>query len=216
MKNNADLGNNQSVRDLDPRKNPQTDQSKETVKLILDTTAELLEEVSVNDFNTNLLAKRAGIGVRTIYRYFPNKLAVITALGQRWADKELEWLNNFNDLFDMNLDWREAITRIFDGYASGASQEIGASGLRRAVKAVPELREIESQTNKDAAERVRNGLKKHGLALPEKREIALGCAFIEAAAAVYDFAWSEGKEYADELIEENKLIWINHLATYLD
>ena len=216
MKNNADKGNNHSGQNLAPRQSPKTDQSKETVKLILDTTAELLDEVSINDFNTNLLAKRAGIGVRTIYRYFPNKLAVITALGERWADKELEWLNNFDDLFDMTIDWREAIIRIFDGYAAGAGHEPGASGLRRATKAVPELRAIESQTNRIQAAKVGRALRKRGLSLPKKREMALGIAFIEASAAVYDYTWSEGEEYADELIEEIKLVWLNHLSTYLD
>ena len=47
---------------------------------ILETAAELVDEVGVVGFTTNLLAERAGIRVRTIYRYFPSKLGVLNAL----------------------------------------------------------------------------------------------------------------------------------------
>ena len=34
-------------------------------------------------FTTNLLAERSGIRIRTIYRYFPSKLGILTALTVR-------------------------------------------------------------------------------------------------------------------------------------
>ena len=40
----------------------------------------VLDEVGVDGFNTNLLAERAGVRVRTVYRYFPNKGALLAAV----------------------------------------------------------------------------------------------------------------------------------------
>jgi hypothetical protein len=57
---------------LAPRARPQQARSQATVERLLQVSAELLEEVGVNGFNTNLLAQRAGVAVRAIYRYFPS------------------------------------------------------------------------------------------------------------------------------------------------
>ena len=57
---------------------------------LLQVSAELLEEVGIDGFNTNLLAKRAGVAVRAIYRYFPNKYALLKAVGERLMEAEDE------------------------------------------------------------------------------------------------------------------------------
>jgi AcrR family transcriptional regulator len=59
--------------------------AKETVDQIPDNAASLLQEVGVEEFNTNLIAERAGVAVRSVYRYYPNKLAVIVALADAIA-----------------------------------------------------------------------------------------------------------------------------------
>jgi AcrR family transcriptional regulator len=208
--------NGGEAADLEPRSIPKQRRSKETVKKILDTTAKLLEEVGIDGFNTNLLAKRTGIRIRTVYRYFPNKFAVITALAERWADMELEWLGDYKDFYDTTLTWREAHNRLLDGYISGCRKQPGAVALRRAMMAVPELRKIKLEANQQMAQKYCGALKKHGLCLPEKHAMVLSIAIITCCAAIWDLALQEGNDYFDELIEENKLFWLNHLATYLD
>ena len=203
--------------ELSPRSLPEQKRSKQTVKLILDTTAELLEEVGIDRFNTNLLAERSGTRIRTIYRYFPNKLAIIIALAQRWADMEKEWLNNYKAFYDLKNTWREAYDRLIDDYAAGVQQQTGVAALRRAMQAVPELRDIENHANQSLAEEFYKGLTSLGLNLPEKHAKVLSLAIVTASAALLDFAWEEeGKEYRDELVEEVKAMGKNHLASYLD
>ena len=54
--------------DLIPRKLPQQSRSRETMQRVLDMAETLLVELGVDGFNTNILAERAGVGVRAIYR----------------------------------------------------------------------------------------------------------------------------------------------------
>jgi AcrR family transcriptional regulator len=201
---------------LEPRAIPQQKRAKQKVELILETATKLLADEGIDGFNTNLLAERAGIGIKTIYRYYPNKFAIITALGQRWTDMEYEWLNRMEDLHDVTLDWREAVDRLFDGYAAGLKSQPGAAAIRRAMNAVPELRDIENRNNQGLADELCTALNKRGLNLSGKQEKALTQLLVVASSAVFDFAWMEGRELDQELIVQIKLIWKNHLATYLD
>ena len=78
---------------------PQQERAKRTYEAILSAAAELLVEVGVERISTNLVAERAGITVPALYRYFPNKYAVLNALGARLMDKQnaafRQWFDEF-------------------------------------------------------------------------------------------------------------------------
>lgn len=65
---------------LKPRKIPQQSRAEATVVAILDAAASILETRGMDGLNTNLVARRAGVSVGTLYQYFPNKDALIVAL----------------------------------------------------------------------------------------------------------------------------------------
>jgi AcrR family transcriptional regulator len=68
---------------LEPRKLPLQARSKAMVDTILDATARVLVERGYAKTNTNVVAELAGISVGSLYRYYPNKNALITALQER-------------------------------------------------------------------------------------------------------------------------------------
>ena len=72
---------------------PRQERAKRTYEAILNAAAELLVEVGVERISTNLIAERAGITVPALYRYFPNKYAVLHALGAKlmdWQNQAME------------------------------------------------------------------------------------------------------------------------------
>jgi AcrR family transcriptional regulator len=68
---------------LKPRKIPQQSRAEQTVATILEAAARVLETKGMEGMNTNLVAQRAGVGVGSLYQYFPNKDALIVALSKR-------------------------------------------------------------------------------------------------------------------------------------
>ena len=62
---------------------PQQERAARTVDLILSVTAQLLEEAGFEKLSTNAICERAGLTPPALYRYFPNKYAVLKALGER-------------------------------------------------------------------------------------------------------------------------------------
>jgi AcrR family transcriptional regulator len=77
----------QQVELLEKNK-PVQARAKRTYEAILAAAAELLVEVGVERISTNIIAERAGITVPALYRYFPNKYAVLNALGAVLMDRQ--------------------------------------------------------------------------------------------------------------------------------
>lgn len=65
------------------RKIPRQARALATVEIILEAAAQLLERTGEAGFNTNAVAERAGLSIGTLYRYFPDKRAILTALARR-------------------------------------------------------------------------------------------------------------------------------------
>lgn len=62
------------------RKAPGQARSKETVSVILEASARILESDGLQGFNTNAIAARAGVSIGSLYQYFPNKNAIMLTL----------------------------------------------------------------------------------------------------------------------------------------
>ncbi len=69
------------------RRSPSGERGLRRRDLILDTAADLLAEGGPEAINTNALAERAGISVGSVYQYFSNKEAILTALGERYMQQ---------------------------------------------------------------------------------------------------------------------------------
>ena len=65
---------------LKARKMPGQARSQETVSVILEASARILESDGLRGFNTNAIAAKAGVSVGSLYQYFPNKDAIVLAL----------------------------------------------------------------------------------------------------------------------------------------
>ena len=72
---------------LFPRKAPRQSRSLATVKAILDATARILIERGFAAATTNAVAERAGVSVGSLYQYFPNKDALVSALHARHGEQ---------------------------------------------------------------------------------------------------------------------------------
>ena len=69
------------------RRNPSGERGRRRRDLILDTAADLLADGGLEAINTNALADRASISVGSVYQYFSNKEAILTALGERYIQQ---------------------------------------------------------------------------------------------------------------------------------
>lgn len=205
--------------DLQPRNIPVQKRSEKTVAQILKVSAELLDEVGFDRFNTNLLAERADLRVATVYRYFPNKLAILSALIQGWLDLIKKELSFWEDIADPERDWRKIFTETIDKYHTLAKRHPGFTTIRRAMQSVPELRASELEFIRDLAVITVKGMKTRGVKNPGKQLFTVAGLFMMTTASGYDLVWLVAKDdetMQAEIIDELKLNAISYLANYLD
>src|SRR4030081_2552574 len=65
------------------RRIPRQARAGETVSLILEATAQILEAGGLPAFTTNAVAERAGASIGTLYQYFAEKNAILLALARQ-------------------------------------------------------------------------------------------------------------------------------------
>jgi AcrR family transcriptional regulator len=78
---------NDDPQDAKNRRSPTGERGRQRRDLILDTAADLLATGGAEAINTNTLADRANISVGSVYQYFSNKEAILTALGERYMQQ---------------------------------------------------------------------------------------------------------------------------------
>jgi AcrR family transcriptional regulator len=203
------------VADLKPRSVPQQARSRATMERLLAVSAELLEEVGVDGFNTNLLAERAEVGARAIYRYFPNKLAILVAVAEQVREPERAWIGDLREIASRDT-WRAAVDRSVDSYFAAASTHRGYVALRIASQAIPALRAIDRQDNERLGADLAQGLARLGADLEPAKLRAVCQVVIESAGRVLDVALQSPAPAGQLLVSELKHMLINLLADYLD
>ncbi len=61
----------------EPRRRPKQSRSRALVKAIREAGCAILEEEGAAALTTNRIAERAGVGIASVYRYYPNKQAIL-------------------------------------------------------------------------------------------------------------------------------------------
>jgi AcrR family transcriptional regulator len=67
------------------RKTPRQKRSADTVAVIVEAAARVLERSGFEGFNTNAIAEKAGVSIGSLYQYFPSKNALLRAIIEREA-----------------------------------------------------------------------------------------------------------------------------------
>jgi AcrR family transcriptional regulator len=68
---------------LAARKRPRHPRAQATVEAIVEAAARILDGNPAVEFTTNHVAELAGVGIGSLYQYFPNKSALVAALLER-------------------------------------------------------------------------------------------------------------------------------------
>jgi AcrR family transcriptional regulator len=173
---------------LDTKQQPMQRRSVETFELILNVTARLLGDVGVERLSTNLVCERAGISPPALYRYFPNKYAILKELGEQLMKRQNQayraWLEEEKTIdYDGSREATIRGLRNMQAAINAATLEFpGAAWIMRALRAVPTLRHIRLDSHNDVAETSYQGLRDR---YPNADEAALRVAMRLSTEVMY-------------------------------
>ncbi|MEL6826887.1 MAG: TetR/AcrR family transcriptional regulator [Pseudomonadota bacterium] len=126
--------------------------SRETVELILSAAADLLEEVGFEQLSTNLICKRAKLTPPALYRYFPNKYAVLKELGEGLMVRQNALLQDWT-LATEDLDQLEAqIAELLEATIRVTRETAAGGWIMRSLHATPILSDVRRQSHRLVSE----------------------------------------------------------------
>ncbi|MEI9995602.1 MAG: helix-turn-helix domain-containing protein [Rhizomicrobium sp.] len=143
---------------LDANARPLQDRARSTYDSILQAAGELLAEVGIERLSTNLVCKRAGLTPPALYRYFPNKYALLKELGARlmsaqdsvvfdWQDRgENTGPTSIRGMADARRHILYDVNRVTKAFPGGG-------WVMRALRAVPTLSAVRIASREMVAER---------------------------------------------------------------
>lgn len=137
-----------------PKKQPAQQRATETFERILEVTAQTLADVGIERLSTNLVCERAGLTPPALYRYFPNKYALLSELGQRLMVHQNERVGHWitAEVFRGSVEDLERALEglILDTYAV-TEQTVGGVWIMRALRAVPPLQTVRLASHNEVA-----------------------------------------------------------------
>ena len=159
--------------------------SKKRSKQIIDATSELLERVGIDDLNTILIAKEVGISIGSLYHYFPNKHAILYAMGMRWLDEIEGVLNEFDSWDIEHIPLDQLVDDMLSTNFKVYKKQKAILTLVQAMFSVPELRELDEKHDEMMITTFARLFKRMGINKQLKERERLGRVYLESTHAVF-------------------------------
>ena len=135
---------------LEGKAQPRQQRALDTYELILGATVELLSEVGIERLSTNLVCERAGISPPALYRYFPNKYALLRELGERLMQAQNELVKAWATPATMKLPLQRLVQKIYELFENTLllTKDLPAGlWVTRALRAVPALSHVRIESH---------------------------------------------------------------------
>lgn len=202
------------------KQQPQQARAQDTFELILETAGHLLDEVGLERLSTNLVCRRAGLSPPALYRYFPNKYAILRELGDRLMALQdqavLDWIDEgglnteeFSDAVASNVRLQERVNDI-------TRQFPGNIFVLRALRAIPLLREVRMASSNMVAERIADELIANGHTASRDRLISAARLTTEMAYSAMEMILEEPDRDARQICTDVSKMIVTHYAQLKD
>jgi AcrR family transcriptional regulator len=125
---------------------PTQARGQDTYEIVLTTAGEMLSETGFEQLTTNAICKRAGLTPPALYRYFPNKYAILKELGDRLMkaqdDKVVAWIEAGGLNADTPAERIEKNAVMMVEMIELTRRFPGGAAIGRALRAVPMLQQL--------------------------------------------------------------------------
>jgi AcrR family transcriptional regulator len=187
--------------DLKMRREPRQQRTLEIIGKIEQATLQLLKEGGISLLNTNAIAERSGIDIKSLYRFFPNKEAIVYRLAQQW----LEAIRNQEKaIYAGNLGLIETWNALDDMIDRIEQQYSGYGALWQAMDLIPALHDLEMEHEATQLASIALLLKQHGCQWPQQQ-------LTELVRYLYR-TWDVVKQGSIEQGDARGLMWRAHKA----
>ena len=191
---------------------PQQERGQRRVDQILDAAEAVFAEQSVGAVSMQAIADRAGASVGSLYHFFPNKDAVVEALGRRYADRMRETNEEAMPLELAHLPAEELFERVLSAQMHFIERTPAFGAVQEAVSR--NCPAISDALNQAIAGHVGKFLAvRYPRMLPPQR-MASAMVSVAIVHAMVHLAIQVPPEMRSEVIAEGKRMLVSHYSAY--
>ncbi|HXQ14839.1 MAG TPA: TetR/AcrR family transcriptional regulator [Caulobacteraceae bacterium] len=147
-----------------------------TFEALLATAGDLLGEVGFESLSTNLICSRAGMTPPALYRYFPNKYAVLKELGRRLMkaqdDAVFAWIDAGGLTTRTQEEAVESYKQIQTQVIDISRAHPGGIWIMRALRAAPILHAVQTESRDDVAQHLADAARDQYPSLTDEQLLA--------------------------------------------
>jgi AcrR family transcriptional regulator len=203
---------------LEVKLRPSQARGHDTYEVILNTAGEMLSDMGFEQLSTNKVCERAGLTPPALYRYFPNKYAILKALADRIMQEQdqavFAWLQA-GGLEAETLDEIQAKSVLIQTEVTEIVRRApGGIAVLRAIRAVPLLQELRF-ASRDAVAQVFAEAMRDNYAPQDWPRLELGARMmVELLYAASEMVLEEPDRDAEAITREACLAFNLYFASF--
>lgn len=178
----------------------------------------MLAEVGFERLTTNRICEQAGITPPALYRYFPNKYAVLKTLGERLMsvqdDAVRDWMRNSQAGDDSIEFWIDRIESLQKKLIDVTKAFPGGMAIMRGVRAVPLLQELHRRSRETVAKSLLLILQNRHPTVPVVRLHTAARLVAELSSSVTQMAIEEPHASVPFLVYETAFLFALYFRSF--
>ncbi|MCL7945772.1 TetR/AcrR family transcriptional regulator [Marinobacter sp. ATCH36] len=194
--------------DVTPRRRPVQARSRERVDSILSHAAAIFHEVGVDATSMSAIARQSNMSLASLYRYFPNKTAIVKAIAEEHVRKMETALRDRLQ----TLDLMDAVDVLIDQFYEFYRTEPAYSAIWSGVESIPELRELDIRELYSHASDLDARLRRECPHIPDGRRWTASLMLPRSAGTILRLATTLPDDQAGLMISELKSMARAYLA----
>lgn len=199
------------IADRAPRA-PQQERGQRRVEQILDAAEAVFVEHGVGGATMQLIADRAAASVGSLYHFFPNKEAIVEALGARYAEAVRETNEQAMPLDLVHLPAPELFDRILRAQVAFIARTPAFDAVHQAVHR--NCPAIYDALNQALVGHVGKFMALRYPGMPEAERAASAMVSVAAVHAIVELASRLPHEFREAVIHEAHRMFVSHYSRY--
>lgn len=193
---------------------PQQARSHKRFNQILDAASELFVEIGYDSVTTDEIAARANTSIGSLYRFFPDKLAVFQALLDRYLNLLRELSASFHTDEAMQLPLNTYVGLFVDGFDRFVSANPPFRQVFIQSRSISTAVEMSRAFYQELAQQLNNYFEVLNPALEQNQRSLIATITVEIACALDVLAVSGDRIFQHQVLDETKKLLIAYLQGY--
>ncbi len=200
------------------RRVPLQERSRERASRIFEAAANEFAERGVEAATIEAIAERAKTSVGSIYQFYPNKLALYEAIGDKYLEEVRALFAMLVSADAIVVPWRTIISATIDAFAELHRTSVTFRAVWSNIIYSRRFFDAGQALNRELAERAESVFARLAKAknYPPAQRKLLATVVIETMSAMLLIATDKPRAQAKPLLEESKVLIERYLAPYLD